>query len=548
MIEDGYFPRTDVLSFTGGGKEWINHEWLPQSIFYILFKYWGFISIVLFTALAGTLIFVLLLYHKKFSWLLSIFLFLITYSIRPFIVPRPQIFAYLFLLVLVLLISWFYEHKSRKIMFVLPLVLFLWTNVHASIILAIPILFLVLIFEFNPLRRYNPDQLSSQDLKPLLIGVFAGLGSMLLNPFGYKIFWQALQPVRFSAAFHILLETQSIFKFSPYSFLLISHLLVIFVVIWQLFRNGIARLRLYELGLLLFLLMPFVAVKYVPFSWVIVLPIFIKIIPDLRKSVIDKLVVLFAILFAIFIFWQNNNLFKNPYEEWPKELTSFIKGNNLVGNAYNPYSWSGYLAWENKKPVFVNPALADLGGDVFWDGLDFEKGERIEEIINKYDLSVIISQPWTILPYSISLNSNWSLVYWDNFGVIYLRKNSGNDEVIKKYGLEIKYFNDSVESVLKKYDPAEIPDLIKNYKKAIERQPDLLLGRFRLGLIYQTLGDCTKAIEQYEEIIKLDNKLGNAHFRLAECYQKIGDIKSALSERELADKYKDNERWWRGGR
>ncbi|OGM99481.1 MAG: hypothetical protein A2817_02610 [Candidatus Yanofskybacteria bacterium RIFCSPHIGHO2_01_FULL_39_8b] len=31
MFENGLFPKTDILLFTNFGKEWINHEWLPQS-------------------------------------------------------------------------------------------------------------------------------------------------------------------------------------------------------------------------------------------------------------------------------------------------------------------------------------------------------------------------------------------------------------------------------------------------------------------------------------------------------------------------------------
>ena len=146
IVEEGYFPRTDVLSFTGEGKEWINHEWFPQTVFYELFKYGGFVAVSLFSALMGTVIFALLIRGRKFSWPLVIFLFLIAYNLKPFIVPRPQIFAYALLLGLVLAIGWYYRTGSRKIIFVLPTILFLWGNVHASVILALPIFLAVFSF------------------------------------------------------------------------------------------------------------------------------------------------------------------------------------------------------------------------------------------------------------------------------------------------------------------------------------------------------------------------------------------------------------------
>lgn len=535
IVEDGIFPRTDILSFTNEGKEWINHEWLPQTIFYLLFKFGGFIAISLFTALAGTAIFALMMIGKKLTWFYFVFLFLIAYSLKPFIIPRPQIFAYLMLLGLVLAIEWYHRTKSKKIVFILPAILFLWANMHASVILALPILFFFLIFERE--RRW------------FLITTLLGVGLTFVNPFGYKIYWQALQPLRFSLAYNALLETQPIYKVLYQPTILGTHLAMIFVFLWHLLKKRLLIIRPHELVIfVLFMAMPFVAVKYTPFAWIAVLPIFLKALPDLNKKISAKLIVVGVAVVSAVIFIGDKNLSKNPHDEWPKEMVSFMRANNVKGNAYNPYSWSGYLSWEGKMPVFINGALANLGGDVFWDGLDFEKGGRVEEIINKYDLSVIISQPWIVLPYAISLKDGWSLVYWDNFGVVFLRKNSGNDQVIKKYGMEIKYFNDSVESVLKKYEPSEIPDLITNYEIAVERQPRLLLGRFRLGLIYQELGDCPRAIEQFKEIIKLDNKLGSTHFRLAECYKTVGDIKSALMEKESADKYNGKERWWKGRR
>ena len=114
--------------------------------------------------------------------------------------------------------------------------------------------------------------------------------------------------------------------------------------------------------------------------------------------------------------------------------------------------------------------------------------------------------------------------------------------------MDIKYFNDSVESVLKKYDPKKIPGLVQNYEKAISRQPGLLLVRYRLGLIYQLSGDCPKAIEEYQKLLEINYKLGSAHFRLAECYQKTGEFKLAAAEESLGEKFVKKERWWKGRR
>ena len=520
IIEENHFPKTDILSFTGEGKEWINHEWLPQSVFYLLFDLGGYLSIAIFAAIAGAALFALLLYNRQLSWPLIAFLFLVAYSLKPFIVPRPQIFAYLLLLVLVLAI------ERKKFVFI-PIILFIWANVHASIILALPILFAALFFEKD---------------KRFLLFSLLGIALTLINPFVYKIYWHALQPLRFSEAYHQLLETRPIYQvFSSFPHLLVVHLFIIFIAVKNF---KILNFKL----LILFLVMPFVAVKYLPFSWLAVLPMIIKAFPQNRNKFFKNLALSVVLVIAAILFVRENNFLKDPHIEWPKEMLSFIKEHEIQGNTYHSYGWGGYIAWENKRPIFINVATADLGGQAFWDGVDFEKAERTDEIIEKHNLSVITAPPWMPLPYAISLKNDWVLVYWDNFGVVFARRGYGNDEVIDKYSLDIKYFNDSVESVLKKYDPKKIPELVQNYEKAISRQPDLLLARYRLGLIYQLSGECPKAIEEYQKLLEINYKLGSAHFRLAECYQKTGEFKLAAAEESLGEKFVKKERWWKGRR
>ena len=46
-------------------------------------------------------------------------------------------------------------------------------------------------------------------------------------------------------------------------------------------------------------------------------------------------------------------------------MAEFIKDNEFKGNMYLPFQLERLFAWRKQSPVFINPALADLGGDVF---------------------------------------------------------------------------------------------------------------------------------------------------------------------------------------
>src|SRR3989338_5846668 len=41
IVQNGFVPDVDFLSAAITGKPWINHEWLFQSILYLIFSRWG---------------------------------------------------------------------------------------------------------------------------------------------------------------------------------------------------------------------------------------------------------------------------------------------------------------------------------------------------------------------------------------------------------------------------------------------------------------------------------------------------------------------------
>ncbi|MEE8403635.1 MAG: hypothetical protein V3R93_07765, partial [Candidatus Hydrothermarchaeaceae archaeon] len=44
--------KEDIFSHTVTGREWINHQWLSQVVFYVLFEKFGMISLYILEALS----------------------------------------------------------------------------------------------------------------------------------------------------------------------------------------------------------------------------------------------------------------------------------------------------------------------------------------------------------------------------------------------------------------------------------------------------------------------------------------------------------------
>lgn len=547
MVEDGVFPRTDTFSFTAFGEPFVNPEWLSQAIFFGTVHWAGFTVLALLVALAG-LVFLILSIGRKgiHSWALVAIVIAATYALQPFFVPRPQIFVYIVVAAFWILIRAYLKNPSPRLFAGVLAAAWVWGNIHAAVII------MLVIFGCIVLSELVRPALSRRF--PILALMVGSVLISLVNPFGIKVYTFAFQPLRYRETYHSLIETRPIFEHLSQNPILIGfllHLFFGFLVIWFLAREKErARLSLLEyLVLFIVFFAPFFSIKYLPYAWAFMLPSLIGWAnnTELFKK-FTPVAIIIGVVFAGIVFSQKNNLRKDPHLEWPKEAVAFID-EEIKGNIYNPYSLGGYMMWQNKgRPIFIDGRFEMFvrPRDVFSDAEAFERGERVDEIIAEYDLSAVIARPWATLPYTLSMRSDWSLVYWDNFVTIYVKKDGLNNKVVKKYDMDIPFINDSIEGILRKAGLNKLPALIGEYEEAVRRHPDLLMGRFTLGMLYQAGGNCALALNQWSEILKIDKRLGGAHYKSAECYKTLGNQVRAAEEKKLGDRYSTKQKWWYG--
>lgn len=129
------FPHTDILSMHTG-LNFVMQQWLSSVIFYIIYNYLGKIAFYIFIFLMNLVItyliykLCLIISNKKFS---SCFITVITMILlqRWYIVPRPQIFTYI-ILIMVLIMLELYSSKRKKYLNYMPLLSILLINFHGS--------------------------------------------------------------------------------------------------------------------------------------------------------------------------------------------------------------------------------------------------------------------------------------------------------------------------------------------------------------------------------------------------------------------------------
>jgi len=187
MIEHRQVLDHDVFSFTSGGVEWVDHEWLFQILAAALFDLGGAPLLVIMRMLIVAALMLLLVRIGTSSGLdppLALVLAaLCVLAARPRFFLRPELFT----LLLLPLVMWLFAQRRHQRWWPLSLVavMALGANLHGAILVA-PILISVW-FAGEVLDQLIRRRIDRSALFSGVIGVAAAFLAPLLNPHGWLI-------------------------------------------------------------------------------------------------------------------------------------------------------------------------------------------------------------------------------------------------------------------------------------------------------------------------------------------------------------------------
>ena len=138
ILETGSIVQIDRYSYRTGDQPWINHEWLSEVIFAVLYNRSGPAGLVVFKVLLSLLIFGLWYAHLGRCglgpWCSVALLVLISIPFRMGLgTIRPQIFTYFFFF-LELLILLKAGSGREYWLWVVPILLAVWVNLHGGVL------------------------------------------------------------------------------------------------------------------------------------------------------------------------------------------------------------------------------------------------------------------------------------------------------------------------------------------------------------------------------------------------------------------------------
>jgi len=247
ILQNGRVPDKDIFSFTKPGEPWFAWEWLWDVIFAWLHTRWGMASVILVSlfviCLSFALLFRLSLRNGQNVFIAFGATWLATAASSLHWWARPHVFSFLFAVIFYSILERVREGRTRLLWF-LPFLTVLWTNLHGGFFIGI--LFLaayaggeLLDAAFEPLAANRPAALRRAGRYSL-----AAAGCLLasfINPYFYQLHVHIARYLTDDYHFRVISEFQSI-SFQNPAARYFEALIVLGIVsaVWHLRRRRFA--------------------------------------------------------------------------------------------------------------------------------------------------------------------------------------------------------------------------------------------------------------------------------------------------------------------
>ena len=207
-----------IFSWTPADSLWVYCAWIPESVFYLLYKLWGvyglyairYLFILIFT------LFVLSLAVKKESFLPSTLLICLCGLLmaQAGLRLKADLFSFFFMTTLIFL--WFRikinPDKSWHLLYIFPVLFLIWANSHPGFIFGGIFLGLVLTGEIINWLTGSSEKLKQEIIVHLFISIALSMVAVFITPYGWIYLAHMLNELIFSSK-EFYKDTQSIMEY-----------------------------------------------------------------------------------------------------------------------------------------------------------------------------------------------------------------------------------------------------------------------------------------------------------------------------------------------
>jgi len=458
ILDNLKVPHYDIFSFTSPPLPWTAHEWLSEVIFALIHKFSGLSGLVVAMTIVIAATYTVLLKFLRSSGVNIIvaacIVALAAGASTIHWLARPHIFSLLLTLIWYIILDT-YQYKKKNYLYLLPLLMVLWVNLHGGFIagfmlLAVYITGNLLKAIFVKEGRYE----TSHRTKILLIFLSLCVLAALLNPQGYKIL---LFPFELTANKFIMDNVNEWLSPNFHTDLRYEYMLLLMILVF-----GVSMLKLNAIEAILVILfthMSLFSARYIPLYAILLSPIIAKRIDHLMSTVNDRKLIkrflsisersamtdsktkgylwsFLAVGTLITMVVTGKVEYGFDKKNLPVDAVQFMKKEKIAGNMFNNDEFGDYIiyaAWPEYKVFF--DGRSDMYGVERMK--EYFKVVRIEtgwdKVLAKYDINWIIYGANSPLSHFLIERDDWKLIYADKVASIFVKNAAENQYLINKY-------------------------------------------------------------------------------------------------------------------
>ena len=466
ILDNRRIPDTDIFSFLTPPLPWTLHEWLAEVIMALMHRLAGITGVaILFSfliALSGYLIFTLLLKKRANLIFSSIAVLLVTLSSASNWLARPHVFTYVILVVWYHLLNQ-YQYREQNQLYVLPLIMVVWVNLHGGFILG---LILLGVYLFGNLAQYcfaaPNDRIRSLD-KTRRIGVImiACVLVALLNPYGYDTL---LFPFRVVQDKFLMDSIAEYLSPNFHSNLVMPFELLLLATI-AIFAVSSSKLDLIELTLIiLFGHMALFSSRHIPLFAIVAGPVLVKqaqlafesidgwLVAMLKQrmenlAAIDQSTVRFlwpVIAIGMVSTLAVSGTIKHDFDSKyvPTKAVEFIQQEGITGNMFNEDEFGDYIIYATwpRYRVYIDGRTDMYGASRVKEYLTLTQAkEGWESLMERHQITWVFHAPTSMLSKTLLERPDWKLLYSDKVANIFVKSLPQYESLIAKYGATRPY-------------------------------------------------------------------------------------------------------------
>jgi hypothetical protein len=480
IFEHGTVPDRDVFGYVTQGQPWIPFEWGWDLLTYWLHHLTGGMGVLfllpILVAAAVCALLLALMHRLRISTPIILCLMLLTLvTMVDRLRPRPQIVTLLGLAVTAALYydtRYFPRARAFRRLFLLPPVFLIWGNLHPGVLAGLLLLLLILAGEVAYHSLHHTNEASPASLPPPLpraelrrLATVTGLCCLVLlvNPHGIRTYLYLLSHTRMK-----MLSTIREW-ISPWSGTVDGT-----GVLWAyrvLVGLGLAcmvaavrrkdpRPSLVYAGLAIYsaravrFMGDFAVAGAVGTALALDNLAARPLLRHPRRSTAATSILLLAALglvcaipsnsFYKWIRYQRYCGFGLEPQSYCFPALDFVKRNQIQGRIFNQFEVGGLLVWALPGEMnFIDSRnLNDRISDEYDSIMAMRPG--FERKLDQYGIEAVLLQPSglledpgsmkaTLIPYLWQRRDEWTLVYWDDLSLLYLRNLPRNQPVINQF-------------------------------------------------------------------------------------------------------------------